>query len=298
MTTFVTHDTTAALRRIAALPAADRDAAIRERIVAPFQSMFALMRRPGAPPADDADLAAARGWMMVPPDDAGHAYLAALDRLDAAHAPDVALEALERADAAFAAAGIDTRLETVRVGVFPFPPDSPRIAATRGYTGFGAVAGYIMMMLWPDDDTLPRLPAATVHEFNHQVRFGYLPFRMDVSVGEYIVAEGVAESFAGALYGADMIGPWVTEHAPDSLARSKGIIGQALDLRGFDTARSYIFGDPGAEQQGRSAVGLPQFAGYAVGYHLVQAYLRNTGRSAVEATVVPAADIIAGADFF
>lgn len=48
----------------------------------------------------------------------------------------------------------------------------------------------------------------------------------------------------------------------------------------------------------RPTVGLPPYTGFEVGYHLAQAYLRNAGRSTVEAAVIPAADIIAGASFF
>jgi uncharacterized protein YjaZ len=246
----------------------------------------------------DPDIEMARGWMMLPPDDADAAYLDLLDRLEAAGASAAALQALERADAAFAQAGIETRLDAVHVGVFPFPPGSVKQDDPARYTGFGSVSGYIIMMLWPDDYTLPRLPAATVHELNHQVRFNYQPMGWDISVGEYLVIEGLAESFAGSLYGSDKIGPWVSGHTPGSLARSKEIIAAALDVRGFDTVRSYIFGDSVACQRNLPVIGLPDFAGYAVGFHLVQAYLRNTGRSIVEASILPAEEIIAAAKYF
>lgn len=302
MTTFIAHPTTSALRRIVALPLNERPAAIQAEIVAPFRGMFARMAA-GAPDAggldfDRAALEAARNWMMSPPDDAGEDYLAALDRLDRANASQAALDALILADAAFARRGVDTRLEQVLAGVFPFPPGSPQIARSGGYTGFGAVAGYIVVTLWPDEATLPRIRPAAVHELNHQVRFNYHPMGFNVSVGEYIVAEGLAESFAGELYGSGMVGPWVTRHTPEALARSKEIIGGALDQRGFNLVRGYIFGDEIANEMNLPAAGVPQYAGYAVGYHLVQAYLRRSGKSAAEATVLPAAEIIAGAAYF
>jgi uncharacterized protein YjaZ len=302
MTKFIAHDTTAALRRIVALPAAERPAAIQAEIIAPFEEMFAKMTWGGgnvsAADAGEAYLNAARSWMMVPPDDAGEKYLDALDRLDQANASEAALEALKRAGAAFEQAGVDTRLEKVRVGVFPFPPGHPQIDRSGGYTGFGAIAGYIVVMLWPDEATLPRISPATVHELNHQVRFNYHPMGFNVSVGEYIVAEGLAESFAGELYGSSMVGPWVTQHTPDSLARSREIIAGALDLKGFNLVRSYIFGAPITREMNLPEVGLPAYAGYAVGFHLVQAYLQRTGKSAAAATILPAAEIIAQAGYF
>ena len=314
MTTFTAYDSSAALRRIAAMPAAQRDTAILEEIVEPFGDMFATMAggmSAGSPQRGmdkelttmlrQATLNAARGWQMAPPeegDESMAAYLGALDQIDAAQVSDSALAALRRANEAFAEAGVEIRIESVRVGVFPFHPGNPQIAQSHGYTGFGAVPGYIVLTLWPDDYTLPRIAPAAAHEFNHQVRFTHQPMGMNVSVGEYIVIEGLAESFAAELYGEELLGPWVSDHTPESLARSKAIIGDALDVRGFNNVRGYIFGDATAERMGLPAAGLPPFAGYAVGYHLVQAYLHATGRSAAEATVIPATEIIAAAGYF
>jgi len=56
MTTFVAHDTTAVLRRIAALPPEEREAVVREGVIKPFRGMFAGMRRPDASDAEAADL--------------------------------------------------------------------------------------------------------------------------------------------------------------------------------------------------------------------------------------------------
>ncbi|MFN8541932.1 MAG: DUF2268 domain-containing putative Zn-dependent protease [Thermomicrobiales bacterium] len=144
----------------------------------------------------------------------------------------------------------------------------------------------------------PRLGAAAAHEFHHNVRLSYAPFTMDISVGEYIVLEGLAESFAAALYGRDLVGPWVTSLTPDELASSKAIIGKALDVRGFNNVRPYLFGDPAASFSGYEPIGLPFAAGYTIGFHLIQSYLQRTGRTIVEATYTPAADIIANSGYF
>ena len=54
----------------------------------------------------------------------------------------------------------------------------------------------------------------------------------------------------------------------------------------------YLYGDEIAEIQGQIPVGMPYAAGYAYGYHLIQAYLKNTGKSIIEATVTPTEEIL------
>ncbi len=67
---------------------------------------------------------------------------------------------------------------------------------------------------------------------------------------------------------------------------------KALDLKGFNEVRSYLYGDRKATQFGGKAVGMPDFAGYALGYFVVQAYMEKTGDDIVETTFTPVDDII------
>ncbi|MCB0032906.1 MAG: hypothetical protein KDE51_02710, partial [Anaerolineales bacterium] len=50
--------------------------------------------------------------------------------------------------------------------------------------------------------------------------------------------------------------------------------------------------------QGTEPLGMPDYGGYAVGYRVVQAYLRRTGKTIQEATFVPAAEIVAESGYF
>jgi hypothetical protein len=266
MTDFVIHDMPATLRAISTLPVDEQEAAIQTAIVAPFGGMFAMMSR-GNPAANGAGaLAMARGWQMAPPAETGPAYLGALDRLDAGEAAARAREGLQRADAAFAAAGVATGIGAVQVGIFPFYPDNPQIARSYGYTGFGAVPGYLVLTIWPDDYTLPRVGAVAAHEFHHQVRFHHWPLWPKMRLADYLVAEGLAESFAGALYGADMIHPCTSTYDAAGLATARARIGASLDAEGFDVVRGYIFGDEIAAEMGLPPAGVPPFAGYVLGY--------------------------------
>jgi uncharacterized protein YjaZ len=50
--------------------------------------------------------------------------------------------------------------------------------------------------------------------------------------------------------------------------------------------------------EARRVVGVPTYAGYATGFHAVQAYLRKSGKSAAEATLVSAAEILREGAYF
>lgn len=154
-----------------------------------------------------------------------------------------------------------------------------------------------MVSLWPNDYNLPRLQAVVAHEFNHQIRNSYEPWKADISLGEYMVLEGLAESFAAELYGPEATGPWVTALGAQDLERAREVVGRAVDVRGFNEVRGYIFGDEVMAAFGAKPLGAPAYAGYAVGYRLVQAYLQKTGKSAAEATFVPSNEIIGVADY-
>lgn len=299
----VVHEMIAAQRAILEAPQGERLAICRERVLEPLRPVWSIFvgRMPGAGAGDDASQAEAAARMVgmfnlqaEPPE-----YLAALDALEAAGAEGAMREALERGVRAFKDAGHEMPIGRVAGSLLLGDRDNSYFMdLMRGYTGNGSIPGNVLVSIWPSDFTLPRIGAATAHEFHHNVRLSHAPWSMDISVGEYIVLEGLAESFAAALYGHDRIGPWVTSLTPEETERSKAIIGGALDVRGFRNVQPYLFGDPAASMAGYQPLGLPFCAGYAIGFHLVQAYLVRTGRSIVEATFTPASEILAGAGYF
>lgn len=108
----------------------------------------------------------------------------------------------------------------------------------------------------------------------------------------------MAESFATALYGPDVVGYYVSDCGETQLEIARNLVGKGLNLTGFDIIRGYIFGDHLAEKFGFAPVGMPDYGGYAIGYYVVQAYLQRTGQSVEEATFVPAAEIVDQSGFF
>lgn len=120
------------------------------------------------------------------------------------------------------------------------------------------------------------MKAAVAHEFHHNVLFynAKWNFINEVSVARYIGVEGLAESFTASLYGEEYLSPYVTCVKGQDLEKSREIIGKSLNIRGFNEVRKYIFGDHMKSFDGSESTGIPAFAGYAIGYHAVQAFLK------------------------
>ena len=176
------------------------------------------------------------------------------------------------------------------------------------YTGFGGLPGYIMTVYGtPDEYTRRRVEAATVHELHHNLMssigkqggaaFDWSDFMNSTTVADYMIGEGLAEAFAAELYGEDVTGPWVAKFDEAKLDEVKGIFRDGLHLTGFNTIRAYIFGDQIADEMNLPKVGLPPYAGYALGYRIVKAYTQRTSKSVVDTSFVPAAEIIAESHF-
>ena len=288
-------DTEGIYRRLLAAPdAAARAAIFRAELVEPFAGLARFFGGEGA--------AMFRQWGMDPahfaPDGpyGGAAAMAArLDALAAADAWGRAARALQAGRAALAAHATLPERAIVFALVLC---DMTGMPGQRGYSGFGAIPGWIMTSYGePDAYNLHRVEAATVHELNHNVRA--TRGSLIATLADYVVAEGLAESFAAELYGADTVGFYVTDFDETRLDETRARIGAALDETDFNTLRGYIFGDPpDANPFGLPKLGVPPFAGYALGYRAVQAYLARTGRSAAEATFLPAAEILAESGYF
>lgn len=177
--------------------------------------------------------------------------------------------------------------------------ESPYISMNEGYCGDGGIPGYIFSWLLPNDFTLEHLPVALAHETNHNVRFQFIKWKNDITLGEMMVSEGLAENFATYLYGEEKAGPWVTKTDLKTLNQYiKPIIHDGLNVQGLDNLNAYLYGDEMAALQNYPPVGLPYCAGYACGYHLVKYYLKKTGKSIVEATLLSANEILEAVEDF
>jgi uncharacterized protein YjaZ len=276
--------------------AQEREAIYRQELLAPFEGMMRIYG------GGDDPLAWAKMWTLYTPEDFDGEQRPIIEEMVRRLTDDGAWQrstvALERGVAAFAPYTDRIGLDTISCAVVLTKHNNNMPG--RGYAGFGGILGHLMVSLsLTDDYTLPRVGPALVHELNHNVRFKIVPFLpIHVTVADYIIAEGLAEAFAAELFGEELVGYFVTDFNEEELATARRVIGGALEVSGFNAVRSYIFGDTITATQGLPRVGVPDFAGYAIGYRVVRQYLQRTGRSVVEATFLPSQEIIAESGFF
>ncbi|MBY7141879.1 DUF2268 domain-containing protein [Virgibacillus sp. NKC19-3] len=187
--------------------------------------------------------------------------------------------------------------EALRFGMYIADPK--KLELQKGYCGFGGIPGFIQVAIYPNSYNIPKIPAVIAHEFHHNIRFSYFDWdHGNVTVGDYLIIEGLAESFAKELYGEDVLGPWVTSMDKEELAYSIEIIGEALNVGGFAEVSSYMFGDEIAAQEGYQPVGLPFCAGYAVGFQVVQSFMKENNIGIAESTLLGTDDIIHNCGLF
>jgi uncharacterized protein YjaZ len=288
-------DAEAAYRRLLAEPDAGRREAIyRAEIVAPFEGLVNFFGG-----GDALERFAQWGMPLALFEGERRATTAALVEQLAAHgAWEQFAQALADADKAFAP--YQARLMQTPIQAALLVGDLSGNPLDRGYTGFGSIPGWVMTVYGKADDyTLPRLKGTTVHELNHNIRSVVAPINfMEVTLAYYMVMEGLAEAFAAELYGEDLVGYYVTDFNEGEIAQAKTVIGGALNVTGFNAVRGYIFGDALADTYGFPKAGVPPFAGYAIGYRVVQQFRQRTGKSVAEATFLPAEQIIAESGYF
>ncbi len=283
---------------IAAPDLAAKERLYREHFIQPWQPMMARIGPMfDADPSDD--LAVARGWGWVLPEGL-HSAPDALLALEAANAWQVGEQALALGAARFAP--FAARLPFDKVSGWLVVADPARSNPIgRGYTGATdwTEPRFVVQYDTPNAYNLPRLPGAVVHELHHLVRMGVFPWDMRrTTVADYIILEGLAESFAAALFGEEVVGYYVTDFEEAELESARRVVQQGLARTGFNVIRGYIFGDPLAEQWGFEKIGMPAYGGYAIGYRVVQAFLRRTGTSIEEATFLPSDTIVEESGFF
>lgn len=152
----------------------------------------------------------------------------------------------------------------------------------RGLSAFGGISGYIAITVWPHPEVLHRLEAIALHELHHNVRYspgGVLWDPRTVTVGEQVVAEGLAVLFAAQMQGERGYTHFVSEHTRRSDDVLRRVVG-GLGVTGMQDFVAWILGDASARLFGATPVGLPTGAGYAAGARIVRAYLEATGRTA------------------
>jgi uncharacterized protein YjaZ len=197
-------DAEAIYRRLLDAPNDETRAAIfRDELAAPFAGLTQVFG--GGDPVQ-----AFANWNMRLDQFAGEHVTATrqtIETLAQHRAWERAAASLEKGWQAFAAY-VD-RIPTQEITFGLLLADMSGLPISYGYAGFGAMPGWIMTIYdKPDDYNLERVEAATVHELHHNILAATLDRRgLIADLATYMISEGLAESFAAELYGADKVGP-------------------------------------------------------------------------------------------
>ncbi len=281
----VVHDTGTAQRRLFGLPVEVRHDALE-----------AMYREADAVPGSAARMVWAHDHGdAARVDTEDDRFLPALARLMEADAWGQIRDDLERGWALQRAQTPDARFPArIDVWLALGNPDARLfVDRTLGYYGMGSTPGQIWMVAWPTEYNLGRIGACATHEFSHQVRFANVPWRG--IVGDWVVAEGLAEEFTLETCGAGSTGGWYADVTGAALDRATDLVMGALEVEGFARAGTYVLGDETAKSMGGDPVGMPHMGGYAVGLRIVRQYLAASGASIGEAMLLPAATILSAA---
>lgn len=218
-----------------------------------------------------------------------------LETLVAADAWTRIERALEDGVKALAAADPGAKIPDLNVLLVLGDPTSKHfVDEVQGISGFGGISGYIAITVWPTSRVLDRIEAIAVHELHHNVRYspgGIVWDPQTVTVGEHVIAEGLADVFASELYGDAGYTHFVRDETrSDDQVLAK--VANGLGVTGMADFAAWVLGDSSAQLFGAEPVGLPTGAGYAAGARLVRAYLDATGTTAAQSVSTPASDIL------
>lgn len=281
-------------------PVGERDDIYIDELMMPFENMWRLMNIPMKSPVESGyDVIMATAMMgCVTSRDINDGYRDVIGKLNSESLWRASEKAIYDSIKIFEKEGFKPSINEINFSILLANPENPSIKMAKGYTGVGSMPGYMFVALYPNDYTIERLPLATAHEFNHQIRLMFEPWKVDITLGEYLIIEGLAEVFATNMFGKHLVGPWVSETSEETLKRIKPIFKENINVSGFDKISSYMYGDDLSMLQGKAGVGVPYCGGYAIGYHLIEYYLKKTGKTIERATLTPAEEILKASEEF
>lgn len=288
-------------KKIAAAPIEKKNDIYRYELMMPFEKKWACYNVPMKASTENGyDVIMASGMLgHIAPTKVDNSQEKNIEMISSDLLWKKCQESIEKSLTCFINNGIDLPVKEYLYSILLAEPENPYIILSEGYSGEGGIPGYIIAGLVPSENTVNRLPICLAHETNHNVRYQFIKWSNDVTLGEMIVTEGLAENFATYLYGEDLIGPWVSKTDMQTLNEYiKPIIRGGLGVQGMDNLNAYLYGDEMAILQNFTPVGLPYCAGYACGYHLIRHYLKKTGKSIAEATLLPATNILDAVEDF
>ncbi|MDR3597226.1 DUF2268 domain-containing protein [Clostridium sp.] len=282
-------------RKIMNSPKEKRDDIYRYELMKPFEFKWSCINVPiKAAQKGGYDVVMASSMLgVLPPSEIDETQKEAIDLISDDNLWEVCEKTINNSLERFTKLRHELPVKDYKFSILLANPQSPYVSSSDGYFGDGGIPGYIFIELVPNEYTIRKVPAALAHECNHNVRWQFEKWSMNITLADMMVSEGLAEYFAVSMFGEDMIGPWVSKTDLDTLNNYiKPIIKEGLDAKGFENITAYLYGDEFAKLRGYFPVGLPYCAGYACGYYMIKHYLTKTGKSIEEATLTPTSEIM------
>ncbi|GAG07257.1 unnamed protein product, partial [marine sediment metagenome] len=153
------------------------------------------------------------------------------------------------------------------------PDDEFTTGLAGGVNGTTAGSGKIWLHLVPLAGWVDRIPAAMAHEHHHSVWLGrHYEGKECQALLNYLIMEGEACMFAGILYPTGPQ-PWTQALTCDQEQEAWERMKPDLGATSHEVMAAFMFG---------GVDGLPPFCGYTIGYHIIEAYLRQNPDAEVE----------------
>ncbi len=142
-----------------------------------------------------------------------------------------------------------------------------------GVSGVTPGAGRVWIQIYPEGDWQVEIGPAVAHEYHHSVRMALMqePIAETNLIGG-MVLEGMADSFVRVLYPDRALDPWTDALTPEQETAAWEVMQPYLETTGIDTVDSFLFG---------SRDDVPRWAGYTIGFHIVQAFLQRNPEASV-----------------
>lgn len=204
------------------------------------------------------------------------------------------VEALRTAVTALRAAAVDSAVRAAveqAASILPGPPTTVCIAAVdpswshlramHGVGGFTPGAGKVWLTILPQDDWQDWIAYAVAHEYHHSAWMAG-PREIE-DLADYLVFEGRADSFA-RLVDPAREAPWTSALTGPEERDAWRTLKAQLGSTDAQVLQGMMFG---------GADGLPRWAGYTVGFRIVEAYRRAHPAVTVgQWTALPAAELV------
>ena len=179
----------------------------------------------------------------------------------------------------------------VNIYIYPLTKKRPKMAGMKANKN-GVAYNDALFLFVSTELSKEELAALFAHEYHHICRLRYLkkaPFEMQLQ--DSLVIEGMAECAVQEVYGEKWLSPWTKRYSVnEALTMWKQFFVPALHIEGVKEHHPFLYGDKNK--------GLPLWAGYCVGYYIVQSYLQNHEPiEQCDLYKIPTEDIIAGSDF-